>query len=60
MKFWSSHYTVAEFLFLIAETILFLVKKKKGKYFQVYENTLQIPVMTGQLTPLQDRKQTEK
>lgn len=62
MKLWSSHYTFVEFLFLIPETILFLVKKKIkiGNYFQVHENALQIPVMTGQLNPLQDTKQIEK
>lgn len=39
MKLWSSHYTFVEFLFLIAETILLLVKKKRN-YFQFHENTL--------------------
>lgn len=60
MKLWTSHYTFVEFLFLIAEAIFFLVKKKKRNYFQVHENMLQIPVMTGQLTLLQDTKQSEK
>lgn len=43
MKLWSSHYTFVEFLFFIAEIILFLVKKKRN-YFQFNENALQIQI----------------
>lgn len=34
MKLWTSHYTFVEFLFLIAEAIFFLVKKKKETAFR--------------------------
>lgn len=42
---------------LIPETILFF---KQGNHFQGHENMLSIPVMTGKLTPLQNKKQSEK